>query len=501
MSDFADFQLLIKSRTPLVVIETTEEARAIAMVEHAGRDMKRMVFQWTATRGLEVAGSAPLSLVDHQAMGEQSEAAEPEELLAKIRANKKPSVYILCDFHPYLQDEPVLVRRLKDVAQASISSQHTLVFISHALNLPQELQAFSARLSLPFPSEAELRQIIREEIMDWAQAHAGQRVRGSEQTLNTLLRCLAGLTHADARRLARTAIYDDGAITDSDIPEVNRAKFELMNMDGILHFEYDLKSPKDVGGLERLKKWLDIRRSAFQGEASDFLDTPKGVLLLGVQGGGKSLAARAVAGSWQLPLLRMDAGALYNKFHGETEKNVRETLRMADAMAPCILWIDEIEKSFAQEGHDNGTSQRVLGTLLTWMAERKTRVFMVATANDISRLPPELLRKGRFDEIFFVDLPSPQARQEIFRIHLSQRKLDASTFNLAALADASSGFTGAEIEQAVVAARYSAYANRAFPATPELLAELHNTRPLSVTMAEQMQALRAWAQERAVSAD
>jgi len=258
----------------------------------------------------------------------------------------------------------------------------------------------------------------------------------------------------------------------------------------------------EVAGLATLKHWLERRREAFLGDAAALgVDVPKGIMLLGVQGCGKSLAAKAVAGTWGTPLMRLDFGALYNKFLGETERNLREALKVADAMAPSVLWMDEIEKGIATNDNDGGESRRILGTLLTWMAERKTKVFVVATSNDIEALPPELVRKGRLDEIFFVDLPSETARGEILKIHLGRRKQDPAGFDLPALVAACAGFSGAEIEQVVVGALYEARAASVPLATSHLLDEAKRTKPLSVVMAEKIAWLRAWAQGRTVSAD
>jgi SpoVK/Ycf46/Vps4 family AAA+-type ATPase len=259
-----------------------------------------------------------------------------------------------------------------------------------------------------------------------------------------------------------------------------------------------------VGGQARFKKWLALRRDAFQGKpGTESLDVPRGVLLLGVQGCGKSLAAKAIAGGLGVPLVRLDFGTLYNKFHGETEKNLRDALNSAEQVAPCVLWMDEIEKGLASSGgdEDGGVSRRVLGYFLTWMAERKSRIFLVATANAVQQLPPELLRKGRFDEIFFVDLPDAATRAEIFQLHLERRKVDWNGFSLAGLADASAGFSGAEIEQAVVSALYAAHAERVPVDEAKLLAEIRGTRPLSVLMAEKVAELRHWAATRTVPAD
>jgi SpoVK/Ycf46/Vps4 family AAA+-type ATPase len=315
------------------------------------------------------------------------------------------------------------------------------------------------------------------------------------------VRNLRGLSHDDARRIVRKLIYDDGALSQADVAELARAKFELLNKDGLLHFEYETARFADVAGLASLKRWIAQRRAAFLGlKSAGKLDPPKGVLLLGVQGCGKSLAAKATAGGFGVPLVRLDFGTLYNKYHGETERNLRESLRHAEQLAPCVLWVDEIEKSLASGDNDDGVSRRVLGYLLTWMSERREAVFLVATANQVQDLPAELLRKGRFDEIFFVDLPDDSTRREIFSIHLARRELKPGDFDLGALAAAADGFSGAEIEQAVVSALYAANADKSTIAQAHILAALRETRPLSVLMAEQVAALRAWAQGRTVSA-
>jgi SpoVK/Ycf46/Vps4 family AAA+-type ATPase len=288
------------------------------------------------------------------------------------------------------------------------------------------------------------------------------------------------------------------------VARVLRHKHESLGHGGTLQMVTEVETLDRVGGQGRIKKWLELRREAFLGRAgTEALDIPKGLLLLGVQGAGKSLAARAVAGSWGVPLLRLDFGALYNKFHGETERNLRSALETAAQMAPCILWLDEIEKGVAagDASGDGGVSRRVLGTLLTWMSERRHRVFLIATANDIASLPPELLRKGRFDEIFFVDLPTPAVRAEIFRIHLARRAHPVERFDVAALASRAEKFSGAEIEQAIVAASYAAHAERKPLETGHVTGEIASTRPLAVLRAEEVAALRQWADGRTVAAD
>ena len=379
---------------------------------------------------------------------------------------------------------------------------HTLVLLSHELELPEELAALAARYQLSLPDEDTILKLVREEAAAWSAHNDRRKVATDAQTLDRLVKNLRGLTVSDARRLARKAIVDDGAITEADLPAVMKAKYDLLDQGGVLAFEFETEQFADVGGLRNVKRWLELRRPVFlDRKNAPALEPPRGLLLVGVQGCGKSLAAKAVAGVFGIPLLRLDFGTLYNKFFGESERNLRQALATAGLMAPCVLWIDELEKGIATDGHDGGTSRRILGTLLTWMAEREAPVFLVATANEIDALPPELVRKGRFDEIFFVDLPNGEIRAVIFSIHLGKRGLNSNDFDLMALARASEGFSGAEIEQAVVAAMYSAHAASRNPSTDDLLAELARTRPLSALMDQRIEALRRWARGRTVAAD
>lgn len=489
MNDSHDLRLLIDSHIPIVVIETWEEQRALALLSKLGIQLALPVFAWSVTEGLR--------RVDFDQGGSQRTTAEPEAALKHIRSSAKAGLYALCDIHPFLQNEPVNVRLIKEIAMAAESSGQRLILISHALKIPAEIKRLCARFTLTMPEERKLMAVVHREAQQFAK-EKGRKVRTDRDALNKLVGNLRGLPLRDARKLARGAIYHDGAITHSDLAQVNKAKFELLDMDGVLSFEYDTASFKDVGGLSRMREWLANREQAFQQTQSD---APKGIMLVGVQGGGKSLAAKAVAGLWGLPLLRMDMGALFNKYFGESERNVRDALSMAETMSPCVLWIDEIEKGIAGDSNDGGTARRVLGTLLTWMAENRAAVFLVATANDISRLPPELIRKGRLDEIFFVDLPGAAVRTSIFAIHLQKRGHLLDQFDCDALSQASDGFTGAEIEQAVVSAGYTAQAREEALDTGHLLEEIANTVPLSVTMSESLTALRRWCDGRAVPAD
>lgn len=491
MSELHDVELLIRSQTPLVVIETFEEPRALQLLTRLAARTFQSFHSWSTSQGLVAGG-----LVSRTESKPEYESAE--DVLRHLRQNPPGGLIALCDLHPYLK-EPSVVRLLKDLAQSYAEHGQTLFLVSHQLNLPPELQRLGVRLELELPSDDELFNIVREEVRAYSVANAGRRVRTDRAAIQQLIANLRGVTHSDARRLIRSAIVEDGALTLDDVPDINQARFALMNLDSVLSYEYETASFGEVGGLDNLKKWLGKRQQSFV-TTEPGLDSPKGVLLLGVQGGGKSLAAKAVAGLWHLPLLRLDIGALYNKYQGESERNLREALTLADRIAPCVLWMDEIEKAISVGTSDGGTSKRLLGTLLTWMAERKSQVFLVATSNDIRDLPPELMRKGRMDEIFFVDLPDQRIRQEIFRIHLAKRAIQVGGIDLPLLAEAAEGYSGAEIEAAVVSGLYHAKARKDSLATHHLLHAIQSTQPISVVRAEDIQALRQWASERAVPA-
>ncbi len=489
-----DLRLIITAKVSLIVVETYDEPRALDLLEGMFRMEGIPAWQWTITDGMASLGYG-------MNLRPKESRTEPEAVLNYIKQARERSAFVLCDLHHHIE-EPKIIRLLKDIAFNPVG--HKIVLISHRLSLPPELVRYAMSLSLSMPTEDEILAIIRDEARDWAAKNNKSRIKTDNVTLQKLVSNLKGLPHQDVRRLAHGAIADDGAITEADLPEVTRRKFELMDMEGVLHFEFSTAHLGDVGGLNVLKRWLEDRRAMMieePKESNGHVDAPKGVLLFGVQGGGKSLAAKSIAGVWGLPLLRLDMGALFNKFVGETEKNLREALKLADLMSPCVLWMDELEKGLAQDGADNAVGKRLLGTLLTWMSERKSRVFMVATSNDISVLPPELMRKGRFDEIFFVDLPDQSTRSIIFSIHIQKRGLPVTEFDLAELAEISQGFTGAEIEQAVVGAVYASSARNEKVKQSLIEEAIRKTQPLSVVMAENIHNLRAWAKERAVFAN
>jgi len=490
MNDGHDLELLLKSHLPIIVIESYEEPRLLQLISRIGLQQYKPVYKWSITDGLK--------RVDLD-LSTKADKANEADVLWQIREQREAGIYVLCDYHPYL-DEALHVRLLKDIAQSHEETQITLVLLSHRIDLPKELSRLAATAELSMPSQGELEKIVMETAKEWRQRY-NSSVQTDRESFKLLVQNLTGLTTADARRLARTAIFDDGSINAADIPQVIKAKHNLLRGEDVLSFEFDTARFTEVGGLNKLKSWLEQRKPVFHGEISEVsLAPPKGILLLGVQGGGKSLAAKAAAGLFQVPLLRLDFATIYNKYHGETERNLRESLKTAESMAPCVLWIDEIEKGLATGSNDGGTSQRVLGTLLTWMSERKAPVFLVATANDIERLPAELVRKGRFDEIFFVDLPDAAVRKEIFEIHLNKRALDAESFDTTLLAAQSDGFSGAEIEQAIVSTLYATHTMEQPMETVHILDELCQTRPLSVVMQEKVEYLRQWAAERTVPA-
>ncbi|UZN01831.1 AAA family ATPase [Cellulomonas sp. S1-8] len=489
-----DLAALVAARTPIVVLETEDEAGAVELVLRAasrppGGRAPHPVFRWSVTDGLR--------RLDVDLGGSQLHNSEPPALLRSIADGVAPAVYVLLDLHPWF-DDPVVVRLLKDVAQRPMGLRSTLVLVSHALTLPREVEHLAVRLPVSFPSAAERALIVDRTVAAWGQV-TGQLPHVDAHARELLVQRLAGLSRAEVGRLAHGAIVDDGALTVRDVPVVERARFDALSADGVLSYEYATVAPGDVVGLDRVVRWLLLRRPAMDGSAPH-LDAPRGVLLLGVQGCGKSLAARAAASILGVPLLRLDLAGVHDKYVGESERRLRDALAAADALAPCVLWVDEIEKAVASSDGDGGSSRRVLGTLLTWLADRGSRVFVAATANDIAALPPELVRKGRFDELFFVDLPDEAARSALLRLHATRRGLALRDDETTPLVAASQGFSGAEIEQAVVAATYAAHAHGGTLDAATVLTELRTTRPLAVVMAERVAALRAWAGTRTVPA-
>jgi hypothetical protein len=489
-----ELTLLIQSRHPLVVVECDDEARLLTELTASCGMLGLPLFTWTVTEGIR----------RHGAQSPVYETCDPAKALVHIEAAGMPAVYAFCDLAPYLSDAR-LVRRLRDVAQAADAQRATIVLSGPSIELPAELRPLAARWTLALPAREELTALVLETFKELNHGH-NYRYQMKREELDRFVGQLSGLSAPEAKRVVARCVLDDGALDISDLAIALEAKRDRVENTGVLEFEDAKQGVVELGGLANLKGWLARAQAGYSEQARELgLAPPRGILLVGVQGCGKSLACRAVARQWGLPLLRLDAGRLFDKYVGESEKNLRKAFLTAEAVAPVVLWIDEIEKAFASGSGsgdaDAGLSKRLFGAFLTWLQEKQPGVFVAATANDLSAVPPELLRKGRFDEVFFVDLPNDEERRAIFALHLAQRKQDPAAFDLPALAAAADGFSGAEIEQAIVTALYAMIADKDGALTAaRVLAELRATIPLSRSRREEIEALRAYATERFVPA-
>lgn len=521
-------KVLMESSTPIVVMETVEEVRAVRMVRVACSALNLATFEWTIASGLVRSGThAELSTEgnlstaepEYQRAGapasheagfgaeEQNTKAiynsrEPAQMLANLEGLTIEAAFILKDFHRHM-DDPVVVRRLRDVGQKFSTNRRTVILMGPRVIVPPELGSLVEFLELPLPDRQRLRQLIDETVVRVAKTHALQR-KLDASGVESLSENLRGLTEEEAERALSQALVARYAICPETVTDVIEAKKAMLKRQEMLEFVPATESMASVGGLDNLKRWLGERRGAWEDKAREFgLEPPRGVIILGVQGCGKSLCARAVAGEWKLPLVKFDTAAIYDKYIGETEKRIHKVFKVAESLAPCVLWIDELEKVFAGSGPDSasadaGVSSRLLASFLSWMQDRKAPVFVAATCNNVIVLPPELIRKGRFDELFFVDLPTQAERKQIFAIQLEKRKRNPLEFDLERIATAAQGFSGAEIESAVQTAMYGAFARKQDVTTQGLLNALAGTVPLSTTRAEEIQDLRGWAKERAV---
>lgn len=495
--DEQQLQYLLEAKHSCICISTYDEEDALTLVRSVAIEAQKRMWLWSCSRGLcdgLVAESAFIADTEH-----------PAAAITFLLANNSPAVLVMLDLATHLKDNKTL-RLLRDLIEHCGRVGGSVVLVDHAEELPECIRAAATPFAISLPDEKELEAILRSTLRAQNDIHPIQ-VNLNPRELGMIIRNLSGLTPHQARRIIMDTVADDWRLDARDINTILAEKRRHFQRIGLLEY---VEAPVDlgeIGGLTNLKRWLGQRQAAMSPEAGQFgIPAPRGLLMLGVQGAGKSLSAKAVATAWQRPLMRLDPGILYDRYIGESEHRLRDALKQAEAMAPIILWIDEIEKGFASAASlstDGGLSKRMFGTLLTWLQEHKAPVFTIATANDIEALPPELLRKGRFDEIFFVDLPSLEARASIFAIHLRKRKREPERFDLAALAAASDGFSGAEIEQAIVSALYNAFAGtqRAELTTEGILAALRGSPPLSVTMAEKMTALREWAAGRCVPAE
>lgn len=491
-----ELTLLVLSRYPVVVLESPEEARVEELVAQVGLDLSIPLLVWSSTTGLTRPSGGGLS-----------ETEDPERALERVATMEGEVLVLFHDLHPYLE-RPEVARRLRELDRAFGGGRSTAILAGVAVELPGGLAHRAARLRLELPGQTELERLVRSTAAELA-TRSGTRVDLAPADVTALARTLRGLERDEARRLLLQAALRDGALTAGDLGHLLDGKRRRVESSGVLQWidtragddESEAASGFDaLGGAGNLKRWALRRREAFGEAAKRFgLDPPKGLLLTGVPGTGKSLACRALAAEWRLPLLALDPGRLFDRFVGETEANLRRALATAEAMAPAVLWIDEIEKALSTSASeaDAGLSRRVSGTLLTWMQERPAPVFLMATANDVEALPVELLRRGRFDEVFFFDLPDAADRERIFALHLARRERDPGAFDLAALAAATEDFSGAEIEGVVVAALYHAFGERQALSTAILVAEAEATRPLSTLRPEAITRLRAWGRDHA----
>jgi ATP-dependent 26S proteasome regulatory subunit len=495
-----ELETLVRARYPLLYVVSSEESRVQEAVSQIAQRRQKGLFEWSSTTGIVTAGTS-IQSQKHR----NSPTRDPLAALDQVIDQVEPAIFLFKDFHPYLtRNDPQVIRRLKDIALHLKDSFKTIILVSPVLEIPKELEKEITVLTFPLPAMEDLGLLldrIIEEIRENKHVVIELDLSGRERLLQAAL----GLTLNEAENVFARIIVQHQRLTPEDVAEVSAQKQQIIRKSGLLEYCPAEETFSQVAGLGQLKEWLNKRSVAFSTEARAFgLPAPKGIFLLGVQGCGKSLSAKAVSSLWQLPLLRFDMGRMFGSFVGSSEENVRRAIGVAESVAPAILWVDEIDKAFAgSQGSgatDAGTTARVFGTFLTWLSEKTAPVFVVATANDISHLPPELLRKGRFDEIFFVDLPSPEERAEVFQIHLSRRGRDPERFDLPTLVSASHGFSGAEIEEAIISALYDAFYDQQSLGTTHILGALTEAVPLSRTMDEHIAALRQWAAGRARNA-
>lgn len=484
----------IRARHALIQVITWEEDRVRDILLHLAAHRRRDLYEWSVTDGLRAVQA------QQPAHRQDTRTREPLAVLNEILQADTDAVYVLKDFHPNLE-QPEVVRQLRDLAEALRRSRKCIVMVSPVMKVPVELEKQVTVLDLPLPSEEDLRRLLHRITTEGRTSRRFQVDLTQEQE-HALVQAARGLTLAEAENAYALAIVRDGRLDGDDIKAVVEEKRQVIRKSGGLEFCEITNDLSEVGGMDILKQWLERRSGAFTEEARRYgLPHPRGILLMGVQGCGKSMLAKSVARQWQLPLLRMDMSRIFHGYIGSSEQNMRRALESAESLAPVVLWIDEIEKAFAgmdsSGAGDSGTTSRVVGLFLTWLQEKAGPVFVVATANEVRHLPPELLRKGRLDEIFFVDLPRRPERQQILEIHLRKRQRDPANFDMRALRHACKGFSGAEIEQAIVSAMHDSFFDEREVETQDILRTFEEQVPLSTTMRERIEELRTWARDRA----
>lgn len=491
---YGELETLIRARYPLLYLVSWEENRALAEMEGICQRLGKKLFVWTINSGIRPYTTA-LSLEETGRKGTK----DPLMALRNIMDETDPALFVLKDFHRFIKEAP-LTRGLRDLAVHLRSTYTTVVLLSPVVDLPPELEKEINLVDFPLPTRRELRKLLRQVGEDVRQ-NPTLTVNLEKGGEDALVNAAVGLTLNEAENVFAKTLVSAGCLSADEAPLVFSEKKQIVRKTGLLEYLEVEEKLGEVGGLDHLKAWLTQRRLGFSRQAREFgLPLPKGVLILGVQGCGKSMCAKAAPKLWQVPLLRLDMGQLFGSLVGSSEQNVRKAIELAESVQPAVLWIDEIDKGFSgldsSSFSDAGTTSRVFGSLLTWLQEKNSAVFVIATANNVQNLPPELLRKGRFDEIFFVDLPSQQERERIFQIHLKKRRRKPENFDVPLLAREADGFSGAEIEQAVIAALFHAFTEKKDLQTGHIEKALAETYPLSQLMAREIAERRKWAEGR-----
>ncbi len=486
----------IRARYPLLYVVSWEEQRALESIRQVAKTVGKELLLWTATEGLRRDGRKPAV----PAARSGPDTADPRAVLDELANEEGARIVVLLDFHPYLSDARI-VRKLRDLVATLRTRPVSLLLVSPLLKLPTELAKDIEVLDLELPDREVLGKAL-DDLLRWLHKRGDVEIDLPRLTRERLVRAAQGLTLGEFENAMAKAVVRARSVDDSAVNAVLEEKKQIIRKSGILEYYEPEATLDQVGGLGELKDWLRKRGDALSDSAREFgLPPPRGVLIVGVQGCGKSLTAKGIAAQWGQPILRLDVGRVFAGTVGSSEENMRLAIRTADSIAPVILWIDEVEKSFAGTGSSNysdaGTAARVFGTFMTWLQEKRGAVFVVATANDVRQLPPELLRKGRFDEIFFVDLPSATEREAIFRIHLRKRDRNPESFDLGRLAHACDGFSGAEIEESVIGGLFDAFQAKRPLTDDDILRNIEATAPLSRTMDHEVSALRDWARGRA----
>ena len=496
-----ELETLVRARYPLIYIVSWEEQRVGEEVAKVAERLGKRVFEWSATNGLVPYGTSAQSQ-KHK----DTATADPLIAMDTISSYVEPAIYIFKDLHPFLKDSNIaIVRRMREMASTLKNTYKTIILVSPTFSIPCDLEKDVTVLDFELPAEREFTALLGR-IVEEVKANPKLDVTQVPKVREQIVHSLMGLTLSEGENVLAKALVRHHGLSEKSVAVILSEKEQIIRKNGLLEYYAANEDMSSVGGLDELKNWLQKRTVAFTDQARQFgLPAPKGVLLLGVQGCGKSLMAKAVSNIWKLPLLRFDVGKVFGSLVGSSEENVRRAIRVAESVSPVVFWVDEIDKAFrgsqgSSASTDGGTSARVFGTFLTWLNEKKRPVFVVATANDVTLLPPELLRKGRFDEIFFVDLPATEERKEIFRVHLTKRKFNLERFDVAKAAEVSDGFSGAEIEEAIVSAMFDAFYEKQNLTTERIITAVTQTVPLSKTMSEKMIELRKWATGRARSA-